>query len=117
MEERSSHSTYTTIHSMKPIPFENNNNGMYFEYHRMREGPNYFMCKYKQSSVLRQDPKDAWRVLGPAKFTDTGKALKEWCLEMNEKYNSEEIEPLPDTSFASEVLGEQHPSTNTKMVI
>ena len=113
MEERSSHSTYTTIHSMKPTPFDGNNNGMLFEYHRSREGPNVFVCKYKQSSVLRQDPKDAWRVLGPAKFTDTGKKLKEWCLEMDEKYGSEEKEAKVDTSFASDV----EDSTNTKMVI
>ena len=78
---------------MKPTPFDGNGNGLVVTYHRMKEGSNYFNIYYKQSAVLRKDPKDAWRVLGPAKFTDTGKTLKEWCLEMDEKYNSEEIEP------------------------
>ena len=106
-----------TIHSMKPIPFDGNGNGLIVTYHRSREGPNYFNIYYKQSSVLRQDPKDAWRILGPAKFTDSGKALKEWCLEMDEKYGTENKEAKVDTSFASEVLAEQDPSTNTKIVI
>jgi len=116
MEERSSHSTYTTIHSMKPTPFSGNDSCLQVTYHRMREGPNFFNIYYKQSAVLRQDPKDAWRVMGAAKFTDTGKALKEWCLEMDAKYNSEEIEPRVDTSFASEVQQEEEPNDNTKMV-
>ena len=102
---------------MKPTPFDGNNNGMLFEYHRSREGPNVFVCKYKQSAVLRIDPKDAWRVLGPAKFTDTGKKLKEWCLEMDEKYGTEEKEAKVDNSFASEVLAEHDPTDNTKMVV
>ena len=71
---------------MKPTPFPGNKPGLNVDYHRTREGPNFFSCYYKQSSVLRQDPKDAWRVLGVAKFTDTGKELKAWCLEMDEKY-------------------------------
>ena len=53
---------------------------MSFNYIRTREGPNHFVCYYKHQTVLRQDPKDAWRVMSVAKFTDTGKALKEWCL-------------------------------------
>ena len=69
---------------MKPIDYPGNGNGLMVQYNRMREGPNYFMCKYKQSSVLRQDPKDAWKILGPAKYTDTGKELKEWCLDIHQ---------------------------------
>ena len=102
---------------MKPIPFELNDNNMSFQYVRTRnEGPNYFLCYYKHKTVLRQDPKDAWRVLEVSKFTDTGKALKEWCLDMDNKYNSDEIEPRVDTSFASEVQQEVEPNDNTKMV-
>ena len=102
---------------MKPILFPNNDNEMMFEYHRMREGPNYFLCYYKQSSVLRQDPKDAWRVLGPAKFTSTGKELKEWCVEQHELYSTVCMgsEGNVDTSFASDV--EVEPNENTKMVV
>ena len=101
---------------MKPIEYEGNDNSIQFSYHRMREGPNYFVCHYKQSSVLRQDPKDAWRVLGVAKFTDKSKLLKEWCLEMHQKYVLDKLEAVPDTSFASEVQAEQDPTADTKMI-
>lgn len=84
------------------------------QYHRTKEGPNYFLIAYKHSSVLRSDPKDAWRVLGVAKFTANGKALKEWCLEMDEQYNKDTKEARPDTSFASDV--EAEPNDNTKMI-
>ena len=75
---------------MKPYQFELNDTSMRYEYHRTREGPNFFMCYYKNSAVGRTDPKDAWRTLGIAKFTDTGKALKEWCLSIHEECNKEE---------------------------
>ena len=101
---------------MKAIQFELNEPSMRYEYHRTREGPNFFMCYYKNSAVGRIDPKDAWRTLGTAKFTDTGKALKEWCLEMHDKYNNEEKEARVDTSFASEAMIEQDPTANTRMV-
>ena len=101
---------------MKPIPFELNDGKMSFHYIRSREGPNQFVCAYKGSACLRQDPKDAWRVIGVAKFTDTGKALKQWCLDMDDKYNSEQKEPKVDTSFASELQQELEPNDNTKMV-
>ena len=96
---------------------------MRYEYHRTREGPNFFMCYYKNSAVGRTDPKDAWRTIGIAKFTDTGKALKEWCLQMHEQYGldnlsspNDDLEPHKDTSFASEVLNEEDPTSNTKMI-
>ena len=89
---------------MKPIDFPSNDHSMIFQYMRMREGPNYFMCKYKQSSVLRQDPKDAWKILGPAKYTDTGKELKDWCLDIHQKYVLQEQE-------------DENPCENTKMVV
>ncbi len=66
---------------MKPIDYEGNGDGLIVSYYRVREGTNYFLIYYKNSSVLRRDPDDAWRVLGPAKFTKTGKELKEWCLK------------------------------------
>ena len=84
------------------------------EYHRTKEGPNFFLVYYKSSSVIRSDPKDAWRVLGVAKFTANGKALKEWCLEMDEKYNADTKEARKDTSFATEA--EAEPNDNTKMI-
>ena len=105
---------------MKPYDYQGNGNGFFAQYHRMREGPNYFLVAYKGSSVLRQDPKDAWRVLGPAKFTQSAQDFKAWCLEMDEKYNTTDDDKevgRKDTSFASEALVEDNdPIANTKMV-
>ena len=41
-------------------------------------------------------------VLLVLKFTDTGKALKEWCLLMDETYGEEQKEGYVDNSFANE---------------
>ena len=116
---------------MKPEQFEQNSQYMRYEYHRVREGPNYFVSYYKNSSRLHYDPKDTWRTLGTAKFTDTGKALKEWCLLMDEQYSipqrdkwtsdsSDRVSKAngrKDTSFASEAMEEEEsPTDNTKMV-
>ena len=101
---------------MKPEAFPLNTNTCNFEYFRVREGPNYFVSFYKNSSILHYDPKDCWRVLGVAMYTDSGKQLKEWCLEMFDK-NLPKLEPVADTSFASdEALEESEPNDNTKMI-
>ena len=112
---------------MLPIQFPENTSNMRYEYHRVREGPNYFVSYYKHSSRLHYDPKEAWRTLGVAKFTDTGKALKEWAINLHEEYvtkiNGAEgyasDEPLrADTSFASEVQSEnEEPNDNTRTVV
>jgi len=123
---------------MKPEEFTGNSHDMRYEYHRVREGPNYFVSYYKHSSRLHYDPKDTWRTLGVAKFTDTGKALKEWCVLMDETYGVPQREKWithaatgaseghdegvaeasgrKDTSFASEAMEEENPCSNTKMV-
>ena len=112
---------------MKPEEYEGNTQYMRYEYHRVREGPNYFVSYYKNTSRLHYDPKDTWRTLGTAKFTDTGKALKEWCLLMDESYgvpqrnkwNTDTTleDGRVDTSFASEVQNEEeNPCLETKMV-
>ena len=130
---------------MKPEEFPGNTQNMRYEYHRVREGPNYFVSFYKNSSRLHYDPKDTWRTLGTAKFTDTGKSLKDWCLQMYEDYSIPQMEKWygadgaeselsdsealarsgrKDTSFASEAMGdeessleEENPCENTKMVM
>ena len=106
---------------MKPLEYEGNTQYMRYEYHRVREGPNYFVTYYKHSSRLIYDPKDAWRTLGQAKFTDSGKALKEWCLLMDDQYGAGKAESearsgRKDTSFASEAMEEMSPCDETKMV-
>ena len=111
---------------MLPIQFPENTSNMRYEYHRVREGPNFFITYYKNSSRLIHDPKDAWRTLGVAKFTDVGKNLKEWCLAMDEEYGTvqrakwgtDDSLSRPDGSFASEIMAEQaEPNDNTKMVV
>jgi hypothetical protein len=107
---------------MKPLEYEGNTQYMRYEYHRVREGPNYFVTYYKHSSRLIYDPKDAWRTLGVAKFTDSGKALKEWCISMDNQYGPKcaegvsEANGRPDTSFASEAMEEMSPNDETKMI-
>ncbi len=102
---------------MKVETFPGNTRECNFEYFRVREGPNYFVSYYKNSSRLHYDPKECWRVLAQAKFTDTGKALKEWAVEMYES-NLPKLEPVADTSFASEAMDdrEESPTDNTKMI-
>ena len=87
---------------MKVLEFEGNTPSCNYTYFRVREGPNYFVSYYKNSSRLHYDPKNCWRTLGVAKFTDTGKALKEWCLLMDETYSKEEKEGYADNSFAND---------------
>ena len=104
---------------MKPTRFDGNGNGLFVEHHRTREGPNFFVVSYKGQAQIRVDPKDAWRVLGSAKHTDSGKALKEWAVETAEACLPTP-EPRKDTSFASEAVAEEaveDPTTNTKMVM
>ena len=104
---------------MKPIDYDNNGRGLFVQYHVMREGPNYFLVHYKNTSVLRQDPKDAWRVMGSAKFTPGSQQLKQWCLDIHEQYSKKKGETRKDSSFASEAMGEassEDPTANTKMI-
>ena len=110
---------------MKPVNYPDNGRGLYVQYHIMREGPNYFLVCYKGSSVLRQDPKDAWRVMGSAKFTTKSQELKQWCLDIHEEWSNKQVKPVKDTSFASEAMASsesldensEEPNDNTKMVI
>ena len=102
---------------MKPLEFPGNTNSCSFTYTRTREGPNFFVSHYKGSTRGHNDPKECWRTLGTAKFTDSGKELKAWCLEMDELYVQSKLEPHVDTSFASEVMEEEvNPTENTKMI-
>ena len=101
---------------MKPIEFELNTPTCSFTYTRTREGPNFFVSHYKGSTRGHNDPKECWRTLGVAKFTDSGKALKQWCLDMDEQYGTDELQPTKDTSFASDEQ-EVSPTDQTKMVV
>ena len=87
---------------VKVIEFSGNTRDANWTYFRSREGQNYFVTYYQNSSRLIHDPKEAWRQIGVAKFTDTGQALKAWCLEMHETYGKEAKEGVADGSFASD---------------
>jgi hypothetical protein len=55
--------------------------------------------------------------MGSAKFTDNSKELKQWCLDIYDKYSKIEVESRQDTSFASEAMAEpEEPNDNTKMI-
>ena len=75
---------------MKTIPFQHNDKDFSVTYFRTREGPNWFLCYYKNVSRGLIEPLDAWRTLGIARFTDSGKALKLWCLDMHDQYGASE---------------------------
>ena len=110
---------------MKRIPFPLNDKDFIIEFHKTREGPSGFMCYYKNAATYRLDPLEAWRILGVAKFTDTGKQLKAWCLQMVEEHSkhaepgrdSDRSEPVqPDNTFFDHSK-EEEPNDNTKMVL
>ena len=99
---------------MKAIPFERNDLNFSVEYIRTREGPNWFRCYYKNACMGIIDPLDAWRTLGVAKFTDTGKLLKEWCIEMHEAYGPKDYtEEEVKTEFFDHT---PEPNDETKMI-
>ena len=87
---------------MKRFEYPSNCAGFYAEYIKTREGPNRFVVLYKNSSTMHFDPKEAWRRLGAAKFTESSQQFKAWCLEMDDTYGQEEKEGYSDDSFASE---------------
>ena len=74
---------------MKVIDFPKNDRDFKVQYYRTREGPNWFLCYYKNAAKGVIEPLDAWRTLGVAKNMETGKLLKQWCLDMHEQYGAE----------------------------
>ena len=101
------------------INYPDNTNSMIIQYHRVREGPNWFMMYYKNIATCCLSVKDVKSRLGSAKFLDSSKNLYKWMEEMMEKFDSAgiEMEGRADTSFASEALIEnENPTANTRMV-
>ena len=87
---------------MKRFEYPGNCPGFWAEYIRTREGVNRFIVLYKNSSTMHFDPKNAWRRLGQAKFTESSQEFKRWCVEMDDTYGQEAKEGYSDDSFASE---------------
>ena len=79
------------------------------------------MIHYKNSSVLRQDPKGCLESHGipPSLPLGIHKILKQWCLDMFDKYNDDKKEGRKDTSFSTAQADEAmaDPSSNTKMIV
>ena len=100
---------------MKLEQFPLNERNCLFTYCRTREGPNGWIIYYKGASMMQTDPLEAWRCLGIARFTNFGKALKAWCLEMHEKFGDEakEDEAKPDSGFFDHA---PEPNDQTKMI-
>lgn len=100
---------------MKVIPFPLNEKDFSVSYYRTREGPNWFLCYYKNASHGQVDPLEAWRTLGKAKFTDTGKQLKAWCLEMHEQYGPQDYTDVTRHGEVKNEFFDHHPD-GTKMI-
>ena len=105
---------------MKPTKYPENGRGLYLEHSRHREGPPSVFClMYKGSSRLYTDPKDVWRAMGTAKYTDGSKALRAWCEEIHEITLAKAAPKLDMDQVKAEGFGpEAHddPTTNTKMI-
>ena len=108
----------TTVTTYQHMIYSSPNNSQHFQlnYHRVREGPNWFMMYYKNIATPCFTVKDVKSRLGSAKFLDSSKSLYKWMEEIMEKYDSAgiEMEGRADTSFASEALIE---NDKTRMVI
>ena len=96
--------------------YPENTPSVYISYFRNREGPNGILVYYKNVSRFVSTSKEMRAVFGVAKFTESVKSASKWCDEMIEKYGGTEEEGRADTSFASEVLNENDPNYQTKMV-
>ena len=105
---------------MKPKEWDGNGNGFMCSYHITHDGPNYFVTLYKGTARMHSDPKEAWRVSGVAKFTESMQELKQWCIDTHAKYDKGLKKARKDTSFAAEVQSEEKqeedPTSNTKMI-
>ena len=87
---------------MKRFEYPDNAPGFYAEYIRTKDGPNRFVVLYKNSCTMHFDPKNAWRRLGAAKFTESSQAFKSWCVDMDAEYGAEAKEGSVDESFAGD---------------
>lgn len=88
------------------IEYPSNTTDCRVEYHRTRNGPNWFLVYYKNGACIRRTPKEVGRVFGIAKFTPSVNSIRDWCKEMVAKYEQ--------TQEDDEVMVEETP---TKTII
>ena len=109
---------------MKPTKYPGNGRGLYVEHNRHREGPpSVFTILYKGSARSVTDPKELWRVMGMAKYTDASKELRAWAEEIHEATLAKakpklDMEQVKAEGFGPEAHEEalEEPTTNTKMI-
>lgn len=65
-------------------------------YMRTRTGPNWFRVYYKNGAHIRFSPKEVGRVFGIAKFTPSVNKIREWCKEIEAKYEGESVSSVND---------------------
>jgi len=95
-----------------------NRKGLLVEFHRVREGPNFFSVLYKYTCQGVTTVKEMKKVLGPAKFLDSSKELYEWMeplIALSEPVKSLDMEVIKARGFGPEAH-EDDPTSNTKMV-
>jgi hypothetical protein len=101
--------------------YEGNANDAYISYFRNREGPNGILVYYKNVSRFVTTSKGLRDVFGPARYTDTVKAMSKWCDEMIAQYDSVATEVSHDQvikdGFGPEAHQEENPISNTRMVV
>jgi len=87
------------------IKYPDNTGDTYVSYFRNREGPNAILVYYKNISRFVSTSKQLRAVFGPAKFTDSVKALSAWADEQIAKYNDESKSSLDQTRIIAEGFG------------
>ena len=95
-----------------------NTTGLYVEFHRVREGPNFFSVLYKRSSQGVTTVKEMKKILGPAKFLDSSKELYAWMeplIALSEPKESLDMNVIKSEGFGPEAH-EQEPNEQTKMI-
>ena len=103
-----------------------NTQSTYLSYFRNREGPNGILIYYKNVSTFVNTSKGLRDVFGPARYTDSVKAMSTWADEMIAEYDTSSHDVSHDEivkdGFGPEAHSEQsercseEPNDNTRMV-
>lgn len=112
-------STYQLFDTMPKTEYIHNTKGLYVEFHRVREGPNYFTVLYKYTSQGVTSVKEMKKILGPAKFLDSSKELYAWMeplIALSETKKSLDMNDIRARGFGPEAHDDD-PTSNTKMVM
>ena len=99
------------------IQYPNNNHKTMITYMRSKTGKNWFRVYYNNMCVIRFTPKEVGRVFGIAKFTPSVNAIREWCYEMVNKYESQSsLNDDTDTTNAKPNPVDTHDDNNVSAI-